>query len=421
MPRTRSATGAVTESEKTDTSKASSSKIQLPPRTESPPKLFVLPTKATKDAAVITLPHPRHAKPSRYLVCPETGFYEFTRIASPKNTPRSWLIASERADATTTAGGRPTSSIDGQAVSCADLFIATPMDPMFLLLPSLAESVVGKNVEGQKRLFLSSEDYFDNLPSESSHLGEILRWNKTRALLESRMAAVCDTVEAGDELMYRLSRDKILATCLEKARCLVEGDALPPSLEKQFVTRVLQAPVINQKSASNQTRNVTEAAESDEPTTQQEPKTSGDSSTAAADGESGEVEQAIKPTDEIVKLQKLKVALDLICQRLVSPELTAWLNEGLRDPGAGGVSFAPLDQYLAKLEELRAEAVASRSIGDYSSKRLRDEEEEEVRELKKKKADEEKRRKANESRGVRDLKKVNVSGMKKLSHFFQKK
>ncbi|KAJ4160514.1 hypothetical protein NW754_003633 [Fusarium falciforme] len=57
---------------------------------------------------------------------------------------------------------------------------------------------------------------------------------------------------------------------------------------------------------------------------------------------------------------------------------------------------------------------------DYSRKRDRDEEEDEAR-VKKRKAEEEKKKKSMESRGVRELKKVNTKGMKKMSDFFKKK
>jgi hypothetical protein len=68
------------------------------------------------------------------------------------------------------------------------------------------------------------------------------------------------------------------------------------------------------------------------------------------------------------------------------------------------------------------DALASRSLGDFSRKRSLVAEDGETRAEKKRKEDEdEKRKKANQSRGVQALKKVNVSGMKKMSDFFKKK
>jgi hypothetical protein len=52
---------------------------------------------------------------------------------------------------------------------------------------------------------------------------------------------------------------------------------------------------------------------------------------------------------------------------------------------------------------------------------IEDEDSETRAEKKRKKEEEEKRKKAGESRGVKNLKKVNVSGMKKMSDFFKKK
>ena len=428
MPRTRASKPTTAEPQETDSASKSSSVFSLGARSESPPKLFVLPTKASNEAKIITLPHPRHAKPARYLVCPETGFYEFTKIAAPKSTPRSWLIEST-AKATDKDDNGEDASPRGQIVSSGDLFVATSIDPLFLVLPVLAESCIAKSSKDQKHLFLSSDDYFDKLPEESSHLSEVLRWEKSRALLEARMAVICDTVDADDEIMFRLSREKTISTCLHKAKQLAEGSLLPPSLEKQFVTKALQAPVLNQKRAPlpnerQATDSITESGQSTPQTetndSQSTPATT-DTAATSVDDESSEVEEAIKPSQEIIDLQKLRVAFEFICARLVSPAVTEWLKEGLSEEKPSGVNFAPLDEYLAKLTALRAEALASRSMGDYSRKHLRDEEEEEIREQKKRKQEEEKRKKAGESRGVRDLKKVNTSGMMKLSHFFQKK
>lgn len=85
--------------------------------------------------------------------------------------------------------------------------------------------------------------------------------------------------------------------------------------------------------------------------------------------------------------------------------------------------FASLDEHLEQLAKLRAETLATRSLSDFSKKRnLEDDEADEERaEKRRKQEEEEKRRQSQESRGVRDLKKVNVSGMKKMSEFFAKK
>jgi hypothetical protein len=80
-----------------------------------------------------------------------------------------------------------------------------------------------------------------------------------------------------------------------------------------------------------------------------------------------------------------------------------------------------LDQRLSELANLREQALMSRSLGDHSRKRAWDEDEETRADKKRRKEEEDKKRKAGESRGVKELKKVNVKGMKKMSDFFAKK
>jgi hypothetical protein len=86
-------------------------------------------------------------------------------------------------------------------------------------------------------------------------------------------------------------------------------------------------------------------------------------------------------------------------------------------------SFTTLDTHLTALAKLKAEAVALRSISDNISRKRGYEEDEEKaaeREEKKRKKEEEDRRKKSENRSIKQLKKVDTSGMKKLSSFFSK-
>lgn len=121
---------------------------------------------------------------------------------------------------------------------------------------------------------------------------------------------------------------------------------------------------------------------------------------------------------EVLSLQKLRISFDFICSSYIPPPLSKLLKEKL--PKEETIDFAPLETYLAKLAKLRQEAAAAR-VTDYSRKRGRDEEDEERAEKKRKKEEEEKMKKVGVSRGVRELKKVNTSGMKKMSDFFMKK
>ncbi|RTE82323.1 hypothetical protein BHE90_003125 [Fusarium euwallaceae] len=393
MARTRSTKTADTPEEPTSTT---TSKISLT-RSENPSKIFILPSKATPNARIVTLPNPRHARPARYLVCPETGIYEFTKIAAPKATPRSWLIEN----------GEDADISMGQ-----ELYMATLIDPVFLVLPALTEQTKGS----EKRLFLSSDDHFDHLPEESSHLSEILQCEKTRKLIESRMGAVCDTVEAGDETMFRINNEKLVNVILEKARRMGQ---LPASMEEKFVKKALEAPVLAQKRELK--------TETSQPTTEtvETPADSTDSQSTTTDTQpstatslttiNDDIVTAIQASAEVTGLQRLRVAFSFICSSYIAPSLATELQAAVEK----AVDFSLLDDYLSTLANFRAEAIASHSI-DYSRKRDRDEEEDEAR-VKKRKAEEEKKKKSLESRGVRDLKKVNTKGMKKMSDFFKKK
>ncbi|PTB76273.1 hypothetical protein M440DRAFT_1333276 [Trichoderma longibrachiatum ATCC 18648] len=406
MARTRS-TKPSTAAPATDAdSSKSKSAITLIPHAGEPPKVFILPSKATPEARIVTLPNPRTSQPSRYLACPDTGIYEFKRIAAPKSEPRSWLIEASFDPNEAATGGAAGS---GSSVTMgSDLFVATALDPLFLVLPALADAKASKGSEKPKRLFLSSDDHLDKLPQESSHLSEILRWDTTRRLIESRMSAVCDTVDAGDESMSRLNEDKLLEVIYQKAKRMSEN-GLPPSMEDKFVNKVLEAPLMHRVSTVS-------SAETDASSVSQ---TSTAATSVAGEQVDENIVSALQASPEVVKLQKLKTAFEFICASYVPPALADTLKQSFAG-SSGPVDLTPLNDYIASLEKLRSETMAVRAQ-DYARKRNLDEEEDEARMEKKRKMEEEKKKKAGESRGVRELKKVNTSGMKKLSHFFQKK
>ena len=324
----------------------------------------------------------------------------------------------------------------------AELFVATTIDPLFLVLPALADLKASKGSDEQKRLFLTSDDHFDKLPEEASHLNDILRCAKTRKRLEARMSVICDTVEAGDESMFRLNEKKLLAAILAKAKKMSEG-GLPLSLEDKFVKKALEGPILIQKREMIASEGIPALSTSESQVSTPQPESKDSQSSAASTNSAPSLEsqastaatsfseevavpenivRAIEATPDIVKLQQLRVAFDFICSTYVASAITTQLTALLNKKETASIDFSPLDDYLSKLSTLRAEAMAARSMGDYSRKRDRDDEEEdEARAEKKRKAEEEKKKKSTESRGVRDLKKVNTKGMKKMSDFFKKK
>jgi hypothetical protein len=429
MARTRSTKASGEDSKEASQSRSSVSRYQLDPPSDNPPKLFVLPKQASKTARIVTLPHPRTLQPSRYLLCPDTGFYEFKKIAAPKSTPRSWFIHNT-VDASGKVPEDDQAEDRGYVTASADLFIATSIDPLFIVLPALTEPSGTKKSDEKKSLFLTSEDYFDKLPQESSHLSEILKSKILQATVESRMGAICDTVDAGDETMFRLNEKKLLSALIEKARSM-SASGLPPTMEDKFVKKPLEAPLAIQKRPDKAATN-TEESNKDSATSTPVPESvvSTDTKESSASNPStantsfvedqSELKSAIQATPEITALQRLRVAFDFICSSYIKLSLANHLQQLLRQKDQG-LDFTPLDNYLAEISKIRSEALAIRSIGDYSRKHGHDEEEDEIRAEKKRKLEEEKRKKVTETRGVRELKKVNTSGMKKLSAFFKKK
>ncbi|KAI0863892.1 ribonuclease H2, subunit B [Xylaria cubensis] len=464
MARTRASKGNDAAAKKDDsttkTTSTSKSKYTLPPPSNSPPKIFILPKKATNEARIVSLLHPRYATPTRYLVCPETGFYEFTRIAAPKSTPRSWLIQTNghetlEVDAETASSEKKDASFGTYVTSGAELFVATPIDPLFLILPTL----IDPEARSEKRRYISSDDHFDRIQEESPHLWEILRWGegRVRRLLEARLGAVCDTVEAGDESVFRFSEDKLVTEVLGKARRM-STQPLPRSMEERFVVKPLEAPVLGLKrqviptttsteapaetsqddsstsaSANGTLGSKAEASESQSSVSSTDSGTSltSEASTAAtpvtssdAEAESAALAEALRPATEasaeVISLQRLRIAFNFLCSSYVPASLVTLLQAKLS--AQPEVNFTPLDNYISELNRLKHEAAAARSAGDFTRKRMLDDEElAERAEKKRKKEEEDKRKKAGESRGVRELKKVNTAGMKKMSDFFKKK
>jgi hypothetical protein len=327
----------------------------------------------------------------------------------------------------------------GYVTSHADVFIATPFDSLFLVLPALSSYLKGRGDE--KALFLTSEDYYDRLYSASPQLRSLLRHENLQKALASRMAAVCDTVEAGDEVMYRLSIEKLLTELFAKCHAMVKA-GLPASMEEKLVRKALETPLSTLKRGDSSAQH--ELADEEEASGTTTPKTeSADSqttastadsfSTSVSDASTAATSIATSPQDPtpivapegIPSLLRLRTAFDFLTRRYLPPHLTAHLTTLLsKQPTNSPLpDFSPLTAHLTHLSTLRAQATAARSLDDFSRKRSIEDEEAAMSraDKKRKKEEEEKAKKRNESRGVRELKKVDTKGMKKMSDFFKKK
>ena len=429
-------------------------------QSEQPLKLLILPKDASPDARICTLPHPRTSQQCRYYVCPTRGFYEFTRIAAPKAACRSWLIGREqqargnavgtvKADPETTAKGQVTGEDatttespmrggdrpvgDGYVIKSPELLVATPMDPVFLILPSLLASsgIASSSAAG---FFLSSEDILDKICDAAAHFNQIATMNNVSQLIEARMRVVCDIVDAGGEEMFRLNIEKLSSELMVKAKKMV-ASGLPPSMEEKFVRKTLEKPVVairreetgesdNTGSTSNDTLELdptsTESLESQGSVSAHESMASKASLTTDVTIPDA---QALRVDPRAIEdLLRLRVAISYIFSSYIPQALVTTLNTKLASE-VSPVNFKPLEEELALIDNMRREALASRSISDFSRKRGTEDDGaiESRAEKKAKKEEEEKKRKASETRGVRDLKKVDTSGMKKMSDFFGKK
>ena len=443
--RTRTKGTTRTAAEAVEASIDVTSKFQLGQENAKSPQLVVLQKNITPEARIVSLTNPRYLSVDRYLICPEHGFFEFRLIAAPKTTPRSWLLAPHHPYDDGRILDTKVCLSNGYVTKAADLFVATPVDPLFFLLPALAP--VSKGSEPAKRLFLSSDDYLERFSTTSPHFAVFMRNGKLRGSLERRMADVCDTVEAGDETMYRLDEEKLLLQLLQKAKKMVIR-GLPSSMEDKLIRKALEVPMLSIKrgessllqmdeedlSMNGHSTNLVESpdtqatvASSDSATSLfSEASTAATSSSESSSTELQHPKMTLPPIDapvSVVELMRIRMAWDFICSNYIPPHITARLKNALSSTTAT-VDFSPLDTHLAQLAKLRQEALAARSLGDYSRKRAMNEDDEDIEiraEKKRKKEEEEKRKKAGESLGVKKLKKVNVTGMKKMSDFFKKK
>lgn len=405
---------------------AENSKLQREPR-----KHFVLPKDVSDGARLILLQHPRDSSVQRFLFCPEEGLFQFTKISTSSADPRSLLFVNseeqkEQSQAAESSSARATGEIlsDGYLSESADLFVATPFDLAFILIPL----VTSTKAPTGKQLFQPLDDILEQHTQEDKELR--FMFQNGRALVEEAMSRFCDIIGAGEEQMYRPNEEKTLRMILDKVQNVI-GHGLPASLEEKYVTRALEAPILSVKreETANSTKSESDPQDETDPSSDSLDSQSSAASSApsaifseasATSSVSTIVTDAV--SEELRDLQKQSTVLDFILASCVPTTIAGRLKERFASED-GLINFTPLEEHLQSLAVLRAEALASRSIGDFGRKRgLDDEEAADLRAEKKRKQDEEeKKKKLGESRGVRDLKKVNVSGMKKMSDFFAKK
>ena len=427
-----------------------SNKILLPSAEEEPYKIFVLPSNTSEDARFVLLRNPHDGARRRFFFCPNQGLFEITKISPTTLDYRSILLAPEftekeaasdgndgpdtlqasiDGDSSTMQTGLKDKSFRGHVSRSSELFVATPFDPVFILLPMLDQQTSNSRADPGKTLFQPFDDLLDEQLEDDKHLRHVLTNSMFRSELLKAMDRICDSVDAGDEKMYRLSLQKLYEYILTKAHRVVDV-GLPASLEDRFVTRALEVPMLSVKReetvVSVEAENNEGGAGSFTPGSSESQSTATSTVTSVAVSEVssvtsvGMVEQT--PSAMLYHLQRLRTAFSFITASYLHPSLTARLTD-MSGRSEASPDFGPLDEHLSHIAKLRAEALATRSVSDFARKRQFDDDEtaEDRAEKKRKQEEEDKKKKSQESRGVRDLKRVNVSGMKKMSDFFAKK
>ncbi|KAJ5888050.1 hypothetical protein N7495_008091 [Penicillium taxi] len=380
---------------------------------EKPNRTFILPASASKDARVLSLPDPRSGNLAQYFFCSELGVYEFTAITAPSHVARS-IFATPSASSASDDKNAPSLMIKK-----GDLLVATPIDPIFILIPLLLPSS-----NSGPSLFQPLDDIIDSHDDLHPHLRSVLFNEKFRTTLLARAEAICDTVEAGDERMLRLSETKLLKELVSKSEILAK-QGLPASLEQRFIRQALAAPLMSVKRNDIQTSQLSNDSETTAQSQERQDSPSISATTVIPSistpvGETIPAPQLdVVASSDPVRLLQISTALSFIKESYLSPALCSRLDELLTSPESP-LDLTPLTNRLKELADLRAEALATRKMSDFTLKRSLDDEEVEARAEKKRRKEEEEKKSKAESRGVRDLKKVNTTGMKKMSDFFSK-
>jgi hypothetical protein len=407
-----------------ETKGSASNSKKAPQSVDVPNRTFILPSKRSDAARFLSLPNPSSGVLNRYFFDPEgAGLYEFTAVASTQFAPKSILF--------TPNNGNNEQETKGYIAKKAELLIATPIDVFFFMLPIIAPA----DKTSTSNMFQPLDDILDSQDGLSAHLRYIVYSTSFRPTLERRMQSICDTMEAADEKLYRFSETKLLAELITKANRMI-AQGLPASLEQNFIHKALAPPLmsVNREDTITSTTTVTTVenneiqdlevveTQSTSTTTISTTLSEQQSEVSTPATQPSTVDETSSSSESVARLLRLRIALSFMKQSYLPPDLSTKIEETLQSPESP-IDFKPLDDRLKELAALRAEAFASRAIGgDFTRKRgFEDEDGDSERAAAKRKKEEEKKAKAAESRAVRDLKKVNTSGMKKMSDFFKKK
>ncbi|WPH02928.1 Hypothetical protein R9X50_00579800 [Acrodontium crateriforme] len=450
MRATRSRKGAPTKSDPQTADPPSTTVKQLGAKVANPPHIFVLPRNASPDARIITIDQETddktgEASSRRFFVCPKKGFYEFTKIAAPKRACRSWLLTpdleaqaaeEEEKEKSINVSSEDTSAEsdrDGYVLSSPDFYLATPIDPLFILIS--VSGVLWTAEMPTRPEYLDLEDRMRTLKTQSPHLRQMLESGASgnlEKMLKDRMACCCkaltmggggesDNGEEEPEVLYTPDIESLAKVLLQKAKKMVDA-GLPASMEDRFVAQSLITPI---QSVRREESDGSVATENQDPVVEAEQPGVKSEAMSKTTTPAPAVSTSLNSTDEkIVRLLRIRTALTYMLKSYVRETLRSSLEKIYAQSSTTAIiDFQPLDQHLSHIAKLKAEAQALRSISDNVSRKraaMDDEEMLDKQEAKKRKKEEEESKKKNMSHGIKKLMKADTSGMKKMSSFFTK-
>ncbi|KAF9252218.1 hypothetical protein DTO006G1_2966 [Penicillium roqueforti] len=395
---------------------------------EKPSKTFILPSSTSDNARLVSLPNPQSGELTRYFFCPDRGIYEFTVVAPPAHMARSILFTPRTRETSNPLDEEkkdPEPSAQGSITKKAEFLVATPIDALFFMVPLLAPSS-----KSGRSLFQPFDDIIDSQDDMPKHLRQVLYDDEFRDSLLARAEAICEVVQAGDEKMFRFNETRLVQELITKAERMADR-GLPVSLEERFVRQALATPLMSVKredvATSQEPSNESQDSASKSEVRDNSPSTVATTATPSIGTPAGESTPVPQPpseestaSDHTTRLLRISTALAFMKESYLPATMASRLDEIL-ESAESPIDFKPLKDRLKEITDLRAQALASRDMSNFTRKRALDDEEEDIRGEKKRRKDEaEKKSKAAESQAVKKLKKVNTSGMQKMSSFFAK-
>lgn len=370
-------------------------------------RVCILPKDVSRNADIIYLPHPSTSAPAAFLFSPDNGqIHELTKVSAPRKLARSWLIARDEETVASTEG--VSSLQQGYVIEDADMLVATPFDPLFFLL-SLVPTCRSKD----KSSFRLADDYWEILSEQSAVLARLTRNVAFAKILLKRLEIISDVQEIGDDKVYRPSQVGLARVLAKKACRMIGKDTWPKSMDEGLVKKELEIPLLQRQQQDVDEEKVDGSGTENEVN-------------ASNTSKPKEPQQHLQLDPAVLDRMRIRKALDYLLSAYVPQSLKSdieavFQQDELRST-TNLLDMSILNDHLEKVKEAKSEAVALRALSDNISRKrgMDDEETTDARAEKKRKKDEEEQKKKNESRALKNLKKVDTSGMKKMSSFFTK-